>query len=826
MTDQTAMLSQEDFIKQNNKALKLGELSGAYIKACRDAATEGIVLLENNGVLPIAKDVKLSVFGRVQHDYFYVGYGSGGDVKKPYAVNLMDGLKANSHFNLNLELDEVYAKWCASNVPDEGEWGTWPTNFEEMPLSSELVKETADASDVALVVIGRSAGEDRESLLSPGSFYLTDAEKEMLDLVTENFKEVVVVIDAGNTIDLSWLEAYENKISAVLYAWQGGMESGNALADILSGTASPSGKLTSTIARHYEDYPTANNFGGEVFNNYAEDIYVGYRYFETFAKEAVLYPFGHGLSYTEFSIEADGPVVETNETISVSLKVTNQGEHPAKEVVQVYYSAPQGVLGKPAMELAEFAKTNVLTAGESESLTIKFNKELMASYDDSGKTGHKSAYVLEAGNYEIFLGSSVRNNRLVGTVQIPELVLCQQLSEAVAVAPDHGFERLVASENADGHFEKAWEQVPVRTVNLKKRILENLPSEIAAKTDELHFDDVVKGKITLESFVASLNLEELEALTRGDFIMNSPLGAPGNAGTFGGVIQSLRDKGVDAITTSDGPSGIRLQYECALLPCGTALASTWNTPLLKELATFQGEELTEKGSHVLLAPGMNIMRDPLCGRNFEYFSEDPVLTGWTATAIIKGLQTHGASACPKHFACNNQEKFRNTNDSRLSERALREIYLKGFEICIKEANPKNLMTSYNKINGVWGHYHYELCTTILREEWGYQGNVVTDWWMQGCQDPDFPLLTNDAYRVRAGVDVLMPGGKAFGATEGDGSLLSSYEAGGITLAEIQRTAINVLRFVADVKATQTTSGHENKKYNEELSIDLIKSHIA
>ena len=798
MTDQT--LSQDEFIKGNNEVLKLGELSPKYIKACRDAATEGIVLLENNGVLPIAAAAKLSVFGRVQHDYFYVGYGSGGDVKKPYAVSLMEGLKANPHFNLNLELDETYATWCAANAPNEGEWGTWPTHFEEMPLSDVLVKEAAAASDIAVVVTGRSAGEDRENLLEPGSYYLTDAESEMLNLVTDNFGKVVVIIDAGSTIDLSWVEGYGDKISALLYAWQGGMESGNALADILSGAVSPSGKLTSTIARNYEDYPTANNFGGEAFNNYAEDIYVGYRYFETFAKDAVLYPFGYGLSYTKFEVEKEAMLM-TEEQVVISVMVENKGTLPGKEVVQIYYSAPQGVLGKPALELAGFAKTDIIAPGRTDIVQISFDKYLLASYDDAGKTGHKSAYVLEAGDYEILVGSSVRDAQKVGAITISELQIMKQLREAAAVTPDHAFDRLIASKNTDGSFIQAWEKTPTRTVNLKERILADLPVELPQTAEKLHFDDVKSGKTTLEAFVASLNIEELEGLTRGDYIMNSPLGVPGNAGVFGGTIQTLQDKGVIPITTCDGPSGIRLQYEAALLPCGTALASTWNMNLLEELATFQGIELAGKGAHVLLAPGMNIMRDPLCGRNFEYFSEDPVLNGRAATSMVVGLQTHGHSACPKHYACNNQEKFRSTNDSRVSERALREIYLKGFEICIKESNPKNLMTSYNKINGVWGHYHYELCMTILRGEWGYTGNIVTDWWMRPCQDPDFELLTNDAYRVRAGVDVLMPGGKTHFAPDGDGSLLESYEKGGITLAEIQRTALTVLKFVLEINRT-------------------------
>jgi len=798
MTDQTEMLSQDEFIKDNNAILKLGELPPEYIKVCRDAATEGIVLLENNGILPLEKNVKISVFGRVQHDYFYVGYGSGGDVKKPYAISLMEGLKANHHFKVNEKLNEIYQTWCMANVPDDGEWGKWPTNYEEMPLNDTLVKEAATASDTAIVVIGRSAGEDRESLLEPGSYYLTASETQMLNLVTDNFERIVVIIDAGNTIDLSWVDGYGDKI-ALLYAWQGGMESGNAITDILSGIANPSGRLTSTIARNYNTYPTASNFGGEVFNNYAEDIYVGYRYFETFAKDAVLYPFGYGLSYSEFFIHSDGTIIVENDEISVPINITNQSKIPGKQVVQIYYRAPQGLLGKPAVALAGFAKTKRLAPVETETLVITFDKKLMASYDDAGKTGHKSAYVLEAGDYEILLGTDARNVEPIGKITIDKLEVCEQLTEAVAVNPAHGFDRLIASVDDQGNFTQVWEKTPTRTVNLKERILANLPAEITPTTNAIHFDAVIRGDVVLEDFVASLTIEELEALTRGDFIMNSPLGAPGNAGVLGGTIQSLRDKGVVQITTSDGPSGIRLQYECALLPCGTALASTWNMPLLVKLATHQGAELTEKGSHVLLAPGMNIMRDPLCGRNFEYFSEDPILTGLAATAIISGLQTYGHSACPKHYACNNQEKFRNTNDSRVSERALREIYLKGFEICIKKARPKHLMTSYNKINGVWGHYHYELCQTILRDEWHYEGTVVTDWWMQGAVDPDFELLTNDAYRVRAAVDVLMPGGKTYFATEGDGSLLDSYEKGGITLAEIQRTAMTVLRFIKESK---------------------------
>ena len=282
--------------------------------------------------------------------------------------------------------------------------------------------------------------------------------------------------------------------------------------------------------------------------------------------------------------------------------------------------------------------------------------------------------------------------------------------------------------------------------------------------------------------------------------MDSPLGAKGNAGAFGGVLQSLRDKGVKPIITTDGPSGIRLRASCSLIPIGTLLACTFDAPLVEELYTMLSNEMKERGTDVLLAPGINIHRNPLCGRNFEYYSEDPLLSGKMAAAAVRGIQSSGVSACPKHFACNNQEYRRNMCDSRLSERALREIYLKPFEICVKEAQPKNIMTSYNRINGVYGHYNYDLCTTILRGEWGYKGCVMTDWWMKSEKSHEFENVSDQAYRVRAQVDVLMPGGDRVTNGKPDGTLLKSYgKPLGITLGEMQRTAINVLNAVIDLK---------------------------
>jgi len=313
---------------------------------------------------------------------------------------------------------------------------------------------------------------------------------------------------------------------------------------------------------------------------------------------------------------------------------------------------------------------------------------------------------------------------------------------------------------------------------------------------------VQEGRVSLDDFVAQLSDDDLEAISRGGYVMGHPLGAKGNAGIFGGVTESLRNMGVPPITTTDGPSGLRLYDSCSLIPIGTALACTFDTELIETLCAALGREMIDRGSDVILAPGMNIHRNPLCGRNFEYFSEDPLLTGRMAAAYVRGIQSAGVAACPKHFACNNQETNRNKTDSILSLRALREIYLKGFEICVKEATPKTLMTSYNKINGVWGHYHYDLVKTILRDEWGFEGCVMTDWWMQYAASPEFPKLKGNAYRVRAQVDILMPGSRSFLDMNHtpDGTLLATYKKeNGITLGEMQLAAKHILKCVMELK---------------------------
>lgn len=787
-----------DSVSQTKAGAGSGETSTETMKAlCRRIGAEGIVMLKNEGnVLPLSKDRVVSVFGRVQKNWFYVGYGSGGDVNAPYKVNLIDALREDENITVNEELAKVYDEWCESNVPDEGFWGNWPMCYDEMPVSKSLVASAAAKSDTAIIAVGRAAGEDRENTLTKGSYYLTDEEEKMLSLVCKGFKRVVVLLDCGSIMDMSWTKKYD--ASAILYVWQCGMESGHCVADVLSGAVSPSGCLADTVAEKYEDYPSAKFFGNRKYNEYAEDIFVGYRFFETFRKDKVLYPFGFGLSYTSFET-AVTRIAKTGFEINVWANVTNVGERRGKHTLQLYLSAPQGRLGKAARVLVCYEKTKELAPGETQKLRLSFNLSDFASYDDGGATGNKSCYVLEKGDYELYLGSDVRSAEKIKAFPLLKTIVTEKLCQAAAPDSRVPFDRLKAVTDENGSVKGVFERAPVMRESLKDRILKNLPRTLPL-TGDLGYKliDVKTGKVSMEQFVSQLSFDELEAITRGAYIMNNPLGAKGNAGVMAGVLPSLREKGVPPITTTDGPSGIRLAATCSLLPNGVSLACSFNRELVRELYAEFSKEMHDRGSDIILAPGMNIHRNPLCGRNFEYFSEDPLLSGRTAAAVVLGVQGNGLSACPKHFACNDQETNRTHNDSRVSERALREIYLKGFEICVKEARPGNIMTSYNKINGVWGHYNYDLVTTILRGEWGYDGNVMTDWWMQKDESHEFPGIVDQGYRVRAGVDVLMPGGARVGKKKPDGTFAKSVKAG-LTLGEAQRCAMHVLKMAMNNK---------------------------
>lgn len=786
-------VSQEQIDRENEPKI----ITDGMPELIRRAGAEGIVLLKNEGVLPLKKGSNVALFGRVQYNYFYVGYGSGGDVNKPYQVNLADGIEACESLNLNRDLADTYKKWCEQNPVNDGFWGHWPFYYPEMPVDDILAKKAADESDAAVVVIGRSSGEDRDCKLENGSYYLTDDEIKLLNTVTENFEKTIVLLNVGIIIDMSWVKHYGDRLGAVLYVWQGGMESGNSIADVLCGKVNPSGRLTDTIAKKYEDFPAHENFGAKKFNEYTEDIFVGYRYFETFAKDRVLYPFGYGLSYTDFDIKCDS-VQATDGGFEVTATVTNKGSYAGKEVVQVYLSKPCAKLGNPKYELAAFAKTKCLEPNESQTLTMHIDMYQLTSYDDCGSTNNAGAYVLQQGNYRISVGKNVRDTEEVFNYYQNKTEIFAQHKQAAAPRDDF---KVFYAEETGNEIVLKMKSAAKQKYDLGIRIMNNMPKDIPQTGNQGYkLSDVKSGKITMEQFVAQLDFDELEAISRGDYKMDSKLGPKGNAGAIGGVLESLREKGIPPLITTDGPSGIRLRASCSLLPIGTMLACTFNTELIEELYTAIAGEMKARGTDILLGPGMNIHRNPQCGRNFEYFSEDPYLTGKTAAAMVRGVQNKGSAACPKHFACNNQEYFRTICDSRLSERALREIYLKGFEICIKEANPKCLMTSYNKINGVWGHYNYDLCTAILRDEWDYEGFVMTDWWMQSSKSPEFPKMRDQAYRVRSQVDVLMPGGSRTTNGKPDGTLLRTYgKPEGITLGEMQRTAMNVLKVVMDIK---------------------------
>ncbi|RAV04607.1 glycoside hydrolase family 3 C-terminal domain-containing protein [Paenibacillus sp. YN15] len=784
-----------------------------FAEFSRKVAAEGAVLLKNEGqVLPLLKGDRISVFGRIQINYYRSGTGSGGSVNVAYTTNLLGGLRGKKDILLNEELAALYEKWVEQNPFDNGGggWAAEPWHQKEMPLTGELVAKARQKSDKAIVVIGRTAGEDQDNADQPGSYQLTAEEKDMLRLVASEFEQTIVVLNVSNIIDMSWMadEAYVHPIPCVIYAWQGGMEGGNAIADVLVGDAAPSGKLTDTIAHSIHDYPSTRNHGNEWNNIYQEDVYVGYRYFETFCPEKVLYEFGCGLSYTEFRLEPSEAeiVVGGGETLlQVDVTVTNAGAvYSGKETVQLYYEAPQGKLGRPAKVLAAFKKTGLLQPGESERLTISFSVKDMAAYDDGGVTGHKSAYVLEEGVYRLYAGVSVKKLVHVSVegqegYRVETLQVIRQLEEALA--PVEAFTRMKPGQRRpDGSYELVYEPAPVRQISLEARIAGNLPASLEQTGDQGYkLRDVHEGRVSLEAFIAQLSDSDLAALVRGEG-MCSPLVTPGTASAFGGVTDGLLHYGIPVASTSDGPSGIRMDsgHKATQVPIGTLLASTWDPELVEELYVMEGQELRSNQIDTLLGPGLNIRRNPLNGRNFEYFSEDPLITGRFAVACVRGIKQGGSDATLKHFACNSQEKYRQTVNAVVSERALREIYLKGFEMAVKDAGASSVMTAYNPVNGYWSASNYDLNTTVLRGEWGFEGIVMTDWWAR-MNDPIHAGAggrSNTGAMVRAQNDLYMVVDN-YGAAinSSDDNTLESLENGKLTRGELQRSAMNICSYL-------------------------------
>ena len=743
-----------------------------YATKARQAVAEGSVLLKNdNAALPIKEGSKIALFGRIQFDYYKSGTGSGGMVNAPYVVSILDALK-EENIELNDELLKEYEAWVAEHPYNKGKgWAAEPWCQPEMELSDETVKKAASTSQKAVIIIGRTAGEDQDNTATEGSYLLTSKERDMIKKVCAAFKETIVVLNVGNIIDMKWVDEFNP--SAVVYTWQGGSEGGHGVADVLMGRVNPCGKLADTIAYDYRDYPSTANFNkdkdkidrdttglfkraGKVeiedVDIYEEDIYVGYRYFETAAKDKVMYPFGFGLSYTTFDTDATFSLAEDDRVV-VNATVTNTGSTEGKEVVQIYCEPPQGKLSKPARNLVGFDKTDILKPGEKQQLSWTICMSDMASYDDGGYTGHVNCYVLEAGEYVFYAGTDVRNAVKIGSFDLADTVVVEQLSEALA--PVKEFDRLVIRMDAGKAVEEK-QPVPTRKIDLKARIENNRPESRECTGDKGYkFADVMRGQVTIEEFIDQMTDLDLIHMSRGEGMSSNKV-TPGIAGSYGGVTKRLNEHfGMPVAGLSDGPSGIRMDCgsEAFAMPNGTALACSFNKTLVEELYSFAAEEIRFNKIDSLLGPGINIHRNPLNGRNFEYFSEDPYLTGKMTVAVLKGLHSKGVTGTIKHFAANNREFDRNFLNSIVSQRALREIYMKAFEMAVKEASAYNIMSTYGLINGTYTAGNYDLNTTILRDEWGYDGIVMTDWWARIGDDGEDGTIQKTGFMIRAQNDV-------------------------------------------------------------------------
>lgn len=797
--------------------------SKAHIELSKEAAKEGMVLLKNeNNVLPLSAGSKVALFGKGTFDYVKGGGGSG-DVTVAYTRNLYEGLSLQKDkISIFEELCDYYRK----DIEEQYKNGNVPGMTIEPDVPNELLQKAKAYTDTAIITICRYSGEgwDRKSVIDPnnkalwdyerkmteksaeifkdGDFCLSVKEKEMVDAVKTNFKNVIVILNVGGMVDTSWF-AYDPKIQSALLALQGGMEGGLAAAELLVGDGNPSGKTVDTFARTLDDYPSTHNFHeSRDYVDYTDDIYVGYRYFETIpgAAEKVVYPFGYGLSYTTFNVEtvsagilqpshtansqsAPHDAVSHTDTLYVRVRVTNTGKRAGKEVVQVYAAKPQGKLGKPAKELVAFEKTRELLSGESQIMTLTWSINDMASYDDLGKI-QKSAYVLEAGSYDIYVGTSVRDVQKADYSYIlDEDIITEQLS--AKLVPTSLAKRMLS----DGSFEELPQGEPVDTDasvvgNIDPSLTEGVaPGQRAipyfrfadgmVKNGKYDIMDVVEGQISLDEFISELSVDDLIHLLGGQ----PNIGA---ANTFG--IGNMPEYGIPSVMTADGPAGVRINPEVGVcttaFPCSTLLACTWNPDIVEAVGHAGGKELKENNLGLWLTPAINIHRSPLCGRNFEYYSEDPFVTGKLAGAMVRGIQSNNVGATLKHFALNNKETNRKNSDSRVSERAAREIYLKAFEMIIKAENPWAVMSSYNIINGYRASENKDLLTGILRNEWGYTGMVTTDWWTCG-----------EHYKeTKAGNDLKMGNGYPKRVKE-------AYEKGAISRNEIEICVKRILNFI-------------------------------
>lgn len=761
-----------------------------HIALSQNAAKEGMVLLKNeHKLLPFAKGTRLALFGKGTFDYVKGGGGSG-DVTVAYTTNLYEGLKKlNGHVGVFEKLADYYYGY----VREQYASGKEPGMIAEPQIPDELLEEARAYTDTAVISISRFSGEawDRggkgQELFEKGDFYLSNAEMAMVEKIKNHFPKIVVVMNVGGMVDTEWF-CREDAISSVLMAWQGGMEGGSAAAELLCGLGNPCGKLSDTFAKLLEDYPSTAGFHeSDDYVDYTEDIYVGYRYFETIpgAAERVNYPFGYGLSYTDFEWDVLS-VKQIGESISVLVDVQNIGGYPGKEVIQLYASAPQGELGKAARSLVAFQKTDLLRPGENQVVTLEFPIASMASYDDLGRI-KKSAYVLEKGDYCFYAGTSVRHTAKLDYIYtVTEDIVTAQLSPKIVprelkrrLRSDGIYEELPQLEPADPNFSEL-EPQPEHEKRVASPAIRAVPSISGTSyTDKKAHEliDVAQGRISLDEFVAQLSDEDLMYLLGGQ-----PCTGVADTCGFG----NLPEFGVPNAMTADGPAGLRVVPRAGVnttaFPCATLLACTWNPQICFVVGATGAKEVKENNIAAWLTPAVNIHRSPLCGRNFEYYSEDPLLTGVLASAMVKGIQSQNIAPSVKHFALNNKETNRKNSDSRVSERAAREIYLKAFEIIVKTAHPWYIMSSYNIINGCRTSENRELLEDILRGEWGFDGVVSSDWWTLG-----------EHYKeVKAGNDLKMPAGFP-------GRLAQALAKGLITRRDLERSAKRILTLLLRVE---------------------------
>ena len=775
----------------------------------KEAAEEGMVLLENeNQALPLAQGSKAALFGTGSYGTIKGGTGSG-DVYNRYTISVYDAL--TSTYNISnmawwgeyLKTFEEKKAQASEEKKDndyvkytQGRFGGADSflAIDQALTQSDMDKAKAGGVMTAFYTVSRVSGEGADRTIGKGDYELSEVEYNNIKLIAKNFDKCVVLLNVGGVVDTKFFSEIEGVDGLVLMS-QAGMEGGNALADILTGKTTPSGKLTDTWAKNYSDYPAATTIGDNDGDNkqedYKEGIYVGYRYFDTF-NITPAYEFGYGKSYTSFDVEPLTVAADEN-NVSVTVNVTNTGDtYSGKEVVEVCFSAPDGSIEKPYQELAGFAKTDNLAPGESQKLTVTYKTTEMSSYDEA-----KAAYVMEDGDYIVRVGDSSRNTKVAGVLTLDKDVVTEQLSNQLTL--DKNWKDLSKTGKTPYSYKDEAAQIKaaarialpsakIKTENNASKIDEKkvttyltadaakdykaAENEVVETVDAVPANtkliDVYDGKVSMESFVASLDDTQLANLANGisgASTSGDTWGADANSvtGAAGETSQLyFNSLGIPNTVEADGPAGIRVTAEttdkdgnavynyCTAFPIGTLLAQTWNTDLVNRVGKAIGEEMVEIGVTLWLAPGMNIHRDPLCGRNFEYYSEDPALTGYVGSAITAGVQSNkGVGVTIKHYITNNQETNRSAVNTSVSERTLREIYLKGFEMVVKSAQPMAIMSSYNKVNGTYACENFDLLTSVPRGEWGFDGMVMTDWGAGNRAGVDTMM--------HAGNDLVMPG---------------------------------------------------------------------